>query len=93
MTARCLAIVAATVGDDNRPVAEVAAEDHISDPTVHLSVVAYAEQVPTESEPMAVLVIDETRRGKPRWDQDPTRAGRVLVRYWSCLEAIHQSRR
>jgi len=85
--------VAATVGDDNRPVAEVAAEDHISDPTVHLSVVAHAEQAPTESEPMAVLVIDETRRGKPRWDQDPTRAGRVLVRYWSCLKAIHQSRR
>ncbi len=33
--------------------------------------VAYGEAVLGEPEPTAVLGIDETRRGRPRWTQDP----------------------
>lgn len=71
VTAWCGAIMAAKVGDDNRSVAEVAAKHHASWPTMHRAVVAYAYKVVTEPEPVVVLGIDETHRGKPRWHRDP----------------------
>jgi hypothetical protein len=60
VTARCRAIMAAKVGDDNRSVVEVAAEHHVSWPTVHRAVVAYAQKVLTEPEPVVILGIDES---------------------------------
>lgn len=55
------------IGDAARSVSEVAAAHRVSWPTAHRRFVALAEQVLTEPEPVRVLGIDETRRGKPRW--------------------------
>lgn len=44
VTARCRATVAAKVGDDNRSVAKAIAEHHMSGPTAHRPVVAYARK-------------------------------------------------
>lgn len=54
----------------NRSVAEVAAEHRLGWGTVQACVDELADQVLTEPEPTPVLGIDETRRGKPRWEQD-----------------------
>jgi transposase len=50
-------------------VAEVADTHAVSWPTAHRAFVAHAETMLAEPEPVAVLGIDETRRGKPRWQQ------------------------
>jgi transposase len=55
----------------NRSVAEVAVEHRLGWGTVQACVDELADQVLTEPEPTPVLGIDETRRGKPRWEQDP----------------------
>jgi hypothetical protein len=49
----------------------------VSWPTAHAAVIATAEQALAEPEPTAVLGIDETRRGRPRWVRDG-QAGRWL---------------
>jgi transposase len=59
--------IGAAVGDACRSVAEVAAAHGVSWPTAHAAFVEYAEALLVEPEPTAVLGIDETRRGKPRW--------------------------
>jgi transposase len=41
----------------------------VSWPTTHRAFLAYAKAVLTEPMPTAVLGIDETRRGKPRWER------------------------
>src|SRR4249920_1176889 len=75
--------MARRVGDDNHSVSEVAAGHRVSWPTAHRAVVAYGDAVLGEPEPVAVLGIDETRRGRPRWIQDPD-SGR-----WTRLDRWH----
>ena len=67
-TQRLRAQIGAAVGDAARSVTEVAAAHGVSWPTAHRAFVAHAEAVLTEPEPTRVLGIDETRRGKPRWE-------------------------
>lgn len=57
------------IGDAARSVSEVAAAHRVSWTTAHRRLVALAAQVLAEPEPVRVLGIDETRRGKPRWDR------------------------
>lgn len=66
-TARLRTQVAKAVGDAGRSVAEVADAHKLSWPTVHRAFVAHAAAALAEPEPVAVLGIDDTRRGKPRW--------------------------
>ena len=60
--------IGAGIGDAARSVSEVAASHGVSWPTAHRAFVAHADQQLTEPEPTRVLGIDETRRGKPRWE-------------------------
>src|SRR5213082_3592594 len=69
-SARFRRAIGSAVGDACRSVAEVADSFGVSWPTAHAAVVAGAEQIAGEPEPTAVLGIDETRRGKPRWARD-----------------------
>jgi transposase len=55
-----------------RSVSAVAAEYGISWPMAHRHYIAHADALLTEPEPPAVLGIDETRRGTPKWLQDET---------------------
>ena len=55
-----------------RSVSSVAAEYGISWPVAHRHYAACAEHLLTEPDPPAVLGIDETRRGTPKWLQDQT---------------------
>jgi transposase len=57
-----------------RSVAAVAAELGVSWPVAHQHYIAHAGALLTEPEPPVVLGIDETRRGKPKWVQDPVTA-------------------
>jgi len=86
LTGRCRSAIGVKIGDDNRSVSEVAAEHTVSWPTAHRAVIAYADRVLIEPEPLAgpvaVLGIDETRRGKPRWHQDPDTGRWVRTDRW-----------
>ncbi len=66
-TTRLRTQIGRDVGDAARSVVEVAAGAGVSWPRAHASFVAHAEQVLGEPQPLQVLGIDETRRGKPRW--------------------------
>jgi transposase len=68
-TTRLRTQVGAAIGDAARAVSEVADAHGVSWPTAHRAFVAHAETLLTEPEPVRVLGIDETRRGKPRWEQ------------------------
>jgi transposase len=68
-TARLRTQIGAAVGDAARSVTEVAAAHGVSWPTAHRAFVAHAEKVLAEPHPTPVLGIDETRRGKPRWER------------------------
>jgi transposase len=59
-----------------RSVSAVAAEHGVSWPVAHRHYAAHADGLLTEPDPPAVLGIDETRRGAPKWLQDE--AGRWL---------------
>ncbi|MBV8347332.1 MAG: ISL3 family transposase [Mycolicibacterium sp.] len=61
--------MAKAVGDAARSVAEVAQAHGVSWSTAHRAFVAYAEALLSEPAPTPVLGIDETRRGKPRWER------------------------
>jgi transposase len=63
------------IGEPARSVIEVADAAGVSWPTAHAAFVAHAEAVLGVPAPVAVLGIDETRRGKPRWTRD-TDSGR-----------------
>jgi transposase len=52
-------------------VAAVAAQYQVSWPVIHQHYVTHADAVLTEPDPPQVLGIDETRRGTPKWIQDP----------------------
>jgi transposase len=54
-----------------RSVAAVSAEYQVSWPVTHRQYAVHADALLTEPEPPAVLGIDETRRGTPKWIQDP----------------------
>jgi transposase len=62
---------AATQIASGRSVAAVSAEYGISWRVAHRRYVAHADALLTEPEPPVVLGIDETRRGTPKWIQDP----------------------
>ena len=69
--------IGCSIGDPARSVIEVADGAGVSWPTAHAAFVAHAEAVLGDPAPVAVLGIDETRRGKPRWSRDPA-SGRWL---------------
>jgi len=54
-----------------RSVAAVAAQYQVSWPVTHRRYAIHADALLTEPEPPVVLGIDETRRGRPKWLQDP----------------------
>ena len=56
------------IGDAARSVSEVAAAHRVSWPTAHRAFIEHAEARLVEPEPVRVLWIDETRRGRPRWE-------------------------
>jgi transposase len=68
-TRRLRTQIGAAIGDAARSVAEVAAAHGVSWPTAHRAFVTHAEAVLDEPQPTPVLGIDETRRGKPRWER------------------------
>jgi transposase len=78
-TRRLRTQIGAAIGDAARSVAEVAAAHDVSWPTAHRAFVEHAERLLTEPAPVRVLGIDETRRGKPRWEycKDTSRWVRV----------------
>lgn len=78
-TTRLRTQIGAAIGAAARSVAEVADAHGVSWPTAHRAFVAHAEAQLTEPEPVRVLGIDETRRGKPRWEwcAETQRWGRV----------------
>jgi transposase len=62
---------AAAAVDVSGSVLGAAGAHGISWPVVHAAFVAHAEEELVEPAPVAVLGIDETRRGRPRWQRDP----------------------
>ena len=66
-TLRLRTAIGAAIGDAARSVAEVAAAHGVSWPTAHRAFVAHADARLAEPAPTAMIGIDETRRGKPRW--------------------------
>ncbi|GBE68136.1 hypothetical protein MFM001_45980 [Mycobacterium sp. MFM001] len=74
-TARLRTAIGAAIGDAGRAVCEVADAHGVSWPTAHRAFVAHAEALLVEPEPVTVLGIDETRRGKPRWQRCERRGG------------------
>ena len=81
-TGRLRTQIGAAIGDAGRAVSEVAATHRVSWPTAHRAFVAHAEVLLAEPEPVAVLGIDETRRGKPRWECCPVTLRWVRVDPW-----------
>ena len=81
-TRRLRTQISAAVGDAARSVAEVAAAHSVSWPTAHRAFVAHAEKVLAEPQPTSVLGIDETRRGKPRWERCAATGRWVRVDPW-----------
>ena len=61
---------------------EVADDAGVSWPTAHAAFVAHAEAVLGDPAPVAVLGIDETRRGKPRWTRDQVSGRWVRTDPW-----------
>ena len=72
------------VADGGRTVVQSARDHGLSWPVVHREFQAYAGQVlPAEPEPVEVVGIDEVRRGKQTWEQDPdTGKWQVVADRW-----------
>ncbi len=81
-TGRLRTQIGSAVGDAARSVAEVAASHGVSWPTAHRAFVAHAEKLLVEPAPTPILGIDETRRGKPRWEYCHDVARWVRVDPW-----------
>lgn len=81
-TGRLRTQIGAAIGDAGRAVAEVADAHGVSWPTAHRAFVAHAEALLAEPEPVRVLGIDETRRGKPRWERCPATQRWVRIDPW-----------
>lgn len=83
VTPRAKTTMAAGVLDDDRSVSAVAAEYRCGWHTVHDRVVTVADTVlDDEPGPVTVLGIDETRRGKAKWETDPVTGTRRWVDRW-----------
>lgn len=83
VTPRAKASMASAVLDEDRSVAAVAGQYGCGWHTVHDHVITVAEEaLEVELEPVAVLGIDETRRGKAKWEHDPALGRRVWVDRW-----------
>jgi transposase len=75
--------MALAVLDDDRSVKAVAAEYGCSWNTCHAAVVVVADTVLAgEPGPVVVVGIDETRRGKPKWETCPLTGTRSWVDRW-----------
>ncbi len=81
-TLRLRTQMATAIGDAARSVAEVAAAHQVSWPTAHRAFVAHADQVLAEPLPTSMLGIDETRRGKPRWELSAVTGRWVRIDPW-----------
>jgi transposase len=81
-TVRLRTQIGAAIGDAARSVTEVATAHGVSWPTAHRAFVAHAEELLGEPEPTRVLGIDETRRGKPRWEHCTTTGRWMRVDPW-----------
>ncbi|GLW96080.1 ISL3 family transposase [Microtetraspora sp. NBRC 16547] len=74
---------ATAIGDQLRPVSEVAASGHMSWSTAHEAFAEVADaHLAAPLRPVRVLGIDETRRGKPRWIRDADRTTVRLADTW-----------
>jgi len=81
-TTRLRTQIGRCVGEAARSVIEVADDARMSWPTAHCAFVAHAEAVLGNPAPVAVLGIDETRRGKPRWCRDQVSGRWVRTGPW-----------
>ena len=74
--------IGAAIGDAARSVAEVAQAHGVSWPTAHRAFVATPKRCWSSRKPTPVLGIDETRRGKPRWERCAATGRSVRVDPW-----------
>ena len=81
-TVRLRTQIGVAIGEAARSVAEVAATHAVSWPTAHRAFVAHAEALLADPAPVRVLGIDETRRGKPRWQYCTDTGSWVRVDPW-----------
>jgi transposase len=81
-TGRLRRAIGAAVADACRSVAETAEAYGVSWPTAHAAVITIAQEELTEPQPTAVLGIDETRRGRPRWARDAETGRWVRTDAW-----------
>jgi transposase len=81
-TRRLRGAIAAAIGETNRAVSEVAASFGVAWPTAHAAFVEVADAVLGPPAPVRVLGIDETRRGRPRWERHLDTGTWVLVDRW-----------
>lgn len=84
LTGRLRAHAGAAVGDHGATVAQAARDHGLSWPTVMDAVTAHAQAVlPDQLDPVDVLGVDETRRGRPRFRVDPdTGEWEMIVDRW-----------
>ncbi|MCD2107123.1 transposase [Rhodococcus erythropolis] len=81
-TGRLRTQMGAAIGDGARSATEVAATHFVSWPTAHRAFIAHANARLTEPVPVRALGIDETRRGKPRWEHCKDTGKWVRVDPW-----------
>jgi transposase len=79
-TLRLCTAIGSAIGDAARSVAEVADAHGVSWPTAHRAFVAHADEQLEEPQPTPMLGIDETRRGKPRWQRHSETGRWVRIR-------------
>jgi transposase len=84
VTTRLRQAAGAAVTDGGRTIVQSARDHGLSWPVVAAAFTAHAATVlPAEPEPVAVLGIDETRRGRPVWRRDPdTGLWEITVDRW-----------
>jgi transposase len=81
-TRRLRAAIGTAIGDANRAVSEVAAAFGVTWPTAHAAFVQLADAALGPPGPVRILGIDETRRGRPRWEQHPDTGAWLQVDRW-----------
>ncbi|GAB7146644.1 hypothetical protein [Mycobacterium riyadhense] len=74
--------IGAAIGDAARSVAEVADAHGVSWPTAHRAFIAHAGEQLKRPALTPALGIDETRRGKPRWQHYPATCRWMRVDPW-----------
>jgi transposase len=84
LTDRLRRSAGAAVGDSGRTIVQPARDHGMSWPVVVAAFTAHATRVlPDQPAPVAVLGIDETRRGRPRWVYDETvQAWKAVTDRW-----------